>query len=110
MSASPLYGDLADLPPIQLHVGEDEVLLDDARRHADLLAKSGPAAELHVWLGMVHVFPANPALLHRSRGARCRRGVSAAQSRPLQGFAPSPITPTRMEKSHDPHFIRRPEA
>jgi acetyl esterase/lipase len=46
-----------------LHVGEDEILLDDARRYADLVAKSGSDAELHVWQGMVQVFPANLALL-----------------------------------------------
>jgi epsilon-lactone hydrolase len=47
--ASPLYDDLTDLPPVLLHVGADEILLDDARRYAHLLANSGPAAELHVW-------------------------------------------------------------
>jgi acetyl esterase/lipase len=66
---SPLYGDLASLPPVLLHVGEDEILLDDARRYTDLLAKSGSAAELHVWQGMVHVFPANLAVLHAGREA-----------------------------------------
>ena len=29
-SASPLHADLAGLPPILVHVGDDEVLLDDA--------------------------------------------------------------------------------
>jgi monoterpene epsilon-lactone hydrolase len=29
--ASSLYGNLAGLPPIQLHVGTSEILLDDAR-------------------------------------------------------------------------------
>jgi acetyl esterase/lipase len=48
LRVSPLYGDLASLPPVLFHVGEDEILLDDARRYADLLAKSGSAAELHV--------------------------------------------------------------
>jgi acetyl esterase/lipase len=66
---SPLYGDLASLPPVLLHVGEDEILLDDARRYAALLAKSGAVAELHVWQGMVHVFPANLAVLHAAREA-----------------------------------------
>jgi acetyl esterase/lipase len=66
---SPLYGDLASLPPVLLHVGEDEILLDDARRYADLSAKSGSTAELHVWPGMVHVFPANLAVLHAAREA-----------------------------------------
>ena len=45
---SPLYGELTSLPPVLLHVGEDEILLDDARRYADLLAKSASPAELHV--------------------------------------------------------------
>jgi epsilon-lactone hydrolase len=67
--ASPLYGDLAGLPPVLIHVGEDEILLDDARRYAHLLAESGPAAELHIWQGMVHVFPANLSLLHAAREA-----------------------------------------
>jgi len=52
-----------------LAVGEDEILFDDARRYADLVAKSGSAAELHVWQGMVHVFPANVALLQAAREA-----------------------------------------
>jgi len=67
--ASPLHSDLTGLPPILLHAGEDEILLDDARRYADLVAKSGSAAELHVWQGMVHVFPANLALLQAAREA-----------------------------------------
>jgi epsilon-lactone hydrolase len=67
--ASPLHGDLADLPPVLIHVGEDEILLDDARRYADLVAKSGSAAELHVWQGMMPVFPANLGLLHAAREA-----------------------------------------
>ncbi|MGD0962157.1 MAG: hypothetical protein ABSB19_20285 [Methylomonas sp.] len=37
--------------------------------HADLLAQSGSVAELHVWQGMVHVFPSNLALLHAAREA-----------------------------------------
>jgi acetyl esterase/lipase len=69
LRVSPLYGDLANLPPVLLHVGEDEILLDDARRCADRLTQSGSAAELHVWEGMVHVFPANLAVLHAAREA-----------------------------------------
>jgi acetyl esterase/lipase len=38
--ASPLYGDLRGLPPIRLHVGDDELLL----------------AEVDVWMGMPHGF------------------------------------------------------
>jgi acetyl esterase/lipase len=60
---------LTGLPPVMLHVGEDEVLLDDARRYADLLGKSGSVANLHIWQGMVHVFPANLVLLQAAREA-----------------------------------------
>ncbi len=66
---SPLYGDLSSLPPVLIHVGEDEILLDDARCCADRLSNSGSTAELHVWQGMVHVFPANLAVLHAAREA-----------------------------------------
>ncbi len=31
-AASPLRADLAGLPPIRVHVGDDEVLLDDSVR------------------------------------------------------------------------------
>lgn len=61
--ASPLYADLAGLPPVMLHVGEDEILLTDAQRMADSIVTAGSPAELHVWQGMAHVFPANLALL-----------------------------------------------
>jgi acetyl esterase/lipase len=67
--ASPLYGDLMDLPPILLHVGENEVLLDDSRRYAELAARSGSPVELHVWQGMPHVFPTNITLLRAAREA-----------------------------------------
>ncbi len=67
--ASPLFGDLADLPPTMIHVGEDEILLDDARRYAERLGAAGSVGELHIWQGMVHVFPANLALLRAAREA-----------------------------------------
>lgn len=67
--ASPLYGDLTDLPPVLLHVGEDEILLDDSRRFADRTAQFDSPAELHEWQGMVHVFPANLTLLRAAREA-----------------------------------------
>jgi monoterpene epsilon-lactone hydrolase len=60
---SALYGDLKGVPPVFLHVGEDEVLLDDARRYATKVEGIGGSAELHIWRGMVHVFPANLPLL-----------------------------------------------
>jgi monoterpene epsilon-lactone hydrolase len=54
--ASPLYGDLSGLPPIRVHVGDDEVLLDDSRRYVDRAVQAGVDAELDVWMGMPHGF------------------------------------------------------
>jgi acetyl esterase/lipase len=54
--ASPLYGDLRGLPPIRVHVGDDEVLLDDSRRYVERAVAAGVDAELDVWMGMPHGF------------------------------------------------------
>lgn len=57
--ASPLYAHLAGLPPIQIHVGLDEVLLDDARRYGQHARSEGVNVTVHVWEGMPHVFESN---------------------------------------------------
>src|SRR5712675_534865 len=54
--ASPVYGDLSGLPPIRVHVGDDEVLLDDSRRYVERAVAAGVDAELDVWMGMPHGF------------------------------------------------------
>ena len=55
-SASPLYGEFAGLPPIRVHVGDDEVLLDDSRRYVERAVAAGVDAALDVWEGMPHGF------------------------------------------------------
>lgn len=55
--ASPLYGRLAGMPPVRIHVGDDEVLLDDSRRYVERAAAAGVDARLDVWMGMPHGFP-----------------------------------------------------
>ncbi|WP_158813371.1 alpha/beta hydrolase [Methylocapsa sp. S129] len=54
--ASPLYAALAGLPPIRIDVGDDELLLDDSRRYAELARAAGVDVTLSVWTGMPHVF------------------------------------------------------
>jgi len=54
--ASPLYGDLTGLPAIRVHVGDDEVLLDDSRRYVERAVAAGVDATLDLWLGMAHGF------------------------------------------------------
>lgn len=54
--ASPLYGDLRGLPAVRVHVGDDEVLLDDSRRYVEHAVAAGVDARLDVWMGMAHGF------------------------------------------------------
>jgi len=54
--ASPLYGDLRGLPPIRVHVGDDEVLLDDSRRYVERAVAAGVDVRLDIWMGMPHGF------------------------------------------------------
>jgi monoterpene epsilon-lactone hydrolase len=54
--ASPLYGNLTGLPAIRIHVGDDEVLLDDSRRYVERAVAAGVDATLDVWMGMAHGF------------------------------------------------------
>src|SRR5262249_10329944 len=56
---SPLYADLTGLPPIRIHVGDDEILLDDSRRYAERALTTGVDAGLDIWMGMPHGFVTN---------------------------------------------------
>ena len=55
-TASPLYGNLASLPPIRVYVGDAEVLLDDAKRYVASAVAAGVDARIDVWEGMPHGF------------------------------------------------------
>jgi epsilon-lactone hydrolase len=61
--ASPLAARLSGMPPVRIHVGDDEVLLDDSRRYVDRAVAAGVDARLDVWMGMPHGFPASVAKL-----------------------------------------------
>ena len=52
--ASPVLADLKGLVPIRVHVGNDEVLLDDSIRLVERAVAAGVDARLDVWQGMVH--------------------------------------------------------
>jgi epsilon-lactone hydrolase len=53
---SPLYADLAGLPPLLIQVGDRETVLDDSVMFADLARAAGVDVHLEVWDGMIHVF------------------------------------------------------
>jgi epsilon-lactone hydrolase len=67
--ASPLHGRLSGLPPIRIHVGDDEVLLDDSRRYVERAVAAGADARLDVWAGMPHGFPASVGMIKASAQA-----------------------------------------
>ena len=64
--ASPLHGSLSGLPPIRIHVGDDEVLLDDALRYVERAVAANVNARLDIWTGMPHGFVANVGMLKAS--------------------------------------------
>jgi acetyl esterase/lipase len=53
---SPLFADLQGLPPILLHVGEDEILFDDSVEFVEKARKAGVDAQVVIWPHMWHVF------------------------------------------------------
>jgi len=55
-TVSPLFADLAGLPPLLLQVGTAEVLLDDSRRFAECAEKAGVDVTLEVADDMIHVW------------------------------------------------------
>jgi acetyl esterase/lipase len=67
--ASPLFSTLGGLAPVLIHVGNDEVLLDDSVRYTESMERVGGSVELHVWEGMLHVFSANIVVLEAAREA-----------------------------------------
>ncbi|HMC42802.1 MAG TPA: alpha/beta hydrolase [Acidimicrobiales bacterium] len=60
--ASPLYADLAGLPPLLIQVGTAEMLLDDAVRLADRARQAQVDVTLEPFEDLVHVFQIFPAL------------------------------------------------
>lgn len=56
--ASPLHGRFDGLPPLFIHVGENEILLDDSLRLAERARAAGVAVEIKVWPDVPHVFQA----------------------------------------------------
>src|SRR5262245_4964974 len=73
--ASPIFADLHGLPPLLIHVGTAETLLDDARRLADRARADGVPVEIEVWDDMIHVWHAFSPLLPEADEAIARIGA-----------------------------------
>jgi len=61
--ASALHADLSGLPPLLIHVGSAETLLDDSTRLVEVAEKAGVDVTLKIWEDMVHVWQVFAAIL-----------------------------------------------
>ena len=52
--ASPINAPLTGLPPVRVHVGDDEVLLGDSLEYVQRAIASGVDAQVDVWMRMLH--------------------------------------------------------
>lgn len=84
---SPLFAEYAGLPPMQLHVAQDEVLRDDTLRLVQQARAAGVGVEYRVWEKMPHAFPVYAEVIPEGRaairqsGAFLRAHFLAAQTR-----------------------------
>jgi acetyl esterase/lipase len=76
---SPLYGNLADLPPTLLQCGDAEILLDDSVRFARRAGDRGADVRLSVWPRMPHVFQMFAPYLPEAERALDEIGVFLAE-------------------------------
>jgi monoterpene epsilon-lactone hydrolase len=79
---SPLFADLYGLPPTLIHVGNDEILLDDSIRLEEKLKASGVSARLDIWDGMWHVFQIFAPYVPEAQQAICQIGDFVSEQIP----------------------------
>jgi acetyl esterase/lipase len=72
--ASPNFADLRSLPPLLIHVGRDEVLLDDAIKLDQKARADGVDSTLEIWEDMIHVWHAFHPMLPEGRDGIVRVG------------------------------------
>jgi acetyl esterase/lipase len=66
---SPIFADMTDFPPMIIHVGSTEILLDDAKTIAALCEQAGVEAKLNIWEKAPHAFPILVRFLPEARAA-----------------------------------------
>ena len=67
---SPLFADLKGLPPMLVHVGSDELLIDEGKDLVRRAREVGVQADVGVFHGMWHVFHAFPGMPEARRALR----------------------------------------
>jgi monoterpene epsilon-lactone hydrolase len=68
--ASPLYADLSHLPPMLIHVGDNEVLLDDSKRFAEKARAAGVKVDLKIWPVVPHDWQLVPSMPEAKQSLR----------------------------------------
>ena len=86
--ASPLHGRLAGLPPVRIHVGNDEVLLSDSLRYVARAVAVGVDARADVWLGMPHGFAGGVGKLKAAEAALDDIGAFLGSALDVRGLPP----------------------
>ncbi|AJG23863.1 6-hexanolactone hydrolase [Cupriavidus basilensis] len=71
---SPMFADMRGFPPLLIHVGSDEVLLDDALEIDRKVRAAGGKSYLEVWPEMLHVWHIQTASLPQAHDALQRAG------------------------------------
>ncbi|MDH3363472.1 MAG: alpha/beta hydrolase [Gammaproteobacteria bacterium] len=66
---SPVFANVAGLPPTFIQVGDDEILLSDSTRFAEKMEAAGLDVEIEVWPEMWHVFQLFVGKMPESRRA-----------------------------------------
>ncbi len=84
--ASPLYAELAGLPPLLIHVGSDEVLLDDSRRLADRARAAGVPVDIKIWPVVSHAWQLGYPMVPEARQS-IQEASAFIKSLPARGMA-----------------------
>ena len=85
--AAPLYADLTGLPPLLIHAGGAEMLLDDSTRLAENARAAGVDVTLEVWDDMIHVWHAFASMLPEGQQAIDHIGEFVRQRTALKAAA-----------------------
>jgi monoterpene epsilon-lactone hydrolase len=88
--ASPLFGRCYGMPSTRIHVGDDEVLLDDSLQYVERAVAAGVDARADVWMGMPHGFPANVRRLKAATQSLDAIGAFLAERLRTHASAESP--------------------
>ncbi len=76
---SPLYADLKGLPPLLIHIGTDDMLLDDSKRIAKKAEDAGVDVELKIYDNLWHVFHLSVKAMPEAKTAVAEIGAFIAK-------------------------------